>query len=241
MPSVPETLGIVSAKLAIPYEKIVTWYKNYNVHVEGKENIPEGPCLFASTHFAAHPNDLLPRDSLAILKLCNEENRKLLAIRRINPTPKSFATGVPIIEYRKGLMDANPNILAVRTDTPLGGIRKILKVGKEQVEQGGSLLIFPWGQTFPRYNWREEIYPGFAYIAHKLNIPVVPTYFVGSTERSRGDLIYLGFGKPFNVPDKDQSSRENAVARLRSNWIGMEQGYRTYRTPQRNEDPLMEI
>ena len=135
--------------------------RTYDMHfdVTGRENIPEGPCVFIANHQAYC-------DIMAVLKALEGKQVGFIAKDEFIKTP---ILGAWILKIR-GLFikrgDARESL-------------KTIQEGVELLQQGFSLVIFPEGKRSCGEGL-DEFKPGSFKLATKAKVPVVPITINGT-------------------------------------------------------------
>jgi 1-acyl-sn-glycerol-3-phosphate acyltransferase len=166
------------------------WNRYARETVIGRENVPEGPCLFIANH------------------LSNADGYTLQ--RALRPKQVYFLAGVKLqstLLTRIG-MEAVETI-PIRPNTP---DVEALKRAVEMLKAGRSVLIFPEG-TRSRTGSLLRAKKGAALIARRAKVPVVPVAVYGterlmpindqdmSAERIQPAEITVRIGRPFRVEE----------------------------------------
>jgi 1-acyl-sn-glycerol-3-phosphate acyltransferase len=120
--------------------------------IEGRENLPAGPCIIAAQHQSAFETYLL----FTLL------DRPVFILKR-------EMIGIPIIGWyikRAGLVDIDRNA---------GGaaLRRTLRFAKAALARGEQVVIFPQGTTVPPGVWR-QYRSGVAALYLHCDAPVIP-------------------------------------------------------------------
>jgi len=181
--------------------RLYRWFVSLVLHsfsrlrVEGQQNIPQGPCIFAPNHQSildgfylacSLPSDRF-RDTYyyVISKFLENSLRRRFASRH--------------------------NLVAMELN---GDLRKSLKTLKEILRQGKSVAIFPEG-TRSMDGTMGDFSPTFAQLAIQAKVPVVPVAIKGAFDvlprwkrfPSFGKTVRLSFLPPCQ-PGEDASSQE---------------------------------
>ena len=120
--------------------------------IEGEENIPEGPVIYASKHQSTWDTMIFPwfiRDSVVIIK------KELFLIPFYGWYAKKYGC------------------IGVDRGQGAAALRKMLRDARTATESGRSLVVFPEGTRAPPGEIR-PIQPGIAALYRDLDIPVVP-------------------------------------------------------------------
>lgn len=163
-----------------------------HVDVQGLENVPEqGGAILASNHLGRLD---------APLGFC--------LLKRVD------ATSLVADKYKKNLffrwiVDTTGAIWINREDADLQAMR----AARDLLKKGGLLGIAPEG-TRSRNGKLNLAKTGVAYLADKVDVPVIPIAFWG-TEKALKELlhfkrptIHVHFGKPFYLQPLDRKNRE---------------------------------
>ncbi len=195
------------ARKAVVRTAMDTIYKYYTRQVvTGRENIPDGPCLFIANH-------LSNADGFALYRAFRPKRVFFLAGVKLQSTTMT-RIGTDAVDT----IPIRPNSADVEA----------LKRAVETLKQGHSVLIFPEGGR-SRTGTLIRAKKGAALIAKRAGVPVVPVALTG-TEKflpindtdmggekpHKGATITVTFGKPFSVdalaaPEGDEDPRQ-AVA-----------------------------
>jgi long-chain acyl-CoA synthetase len=147
----------------------------FRIRKEGLENLPEGPCILVANH----------ESYLDIPCL-------------ITMLPKAFyarcctwVKASPVMEKFVRFVSRGKNIITVHSKKPLS---LILEISESVIESGHNLIIFPEGLR-TRTGALAAFRPGFAMIANKKKIPVVPIAIEGTYEAMPRGKILPRFGK----------------------------------------------
>ncbi|WP_411682132.1 lysophospholipid acyltransferase family protein [Clostridium thailandense] len=164
-----------------------------NTLVEGRENIPEGPCLFVSNHQAIFDAFLL---IAGIDKLTG-----FIAKKEIKK--------IPLVG---SWLRENETVYIDRENIREG--MKAINKGVENLKKGRSMIIFPEG-TRSLKSEMGEFKKGSMKLALKANVPIVPITIDGTYRvlevgnQVRGNSIKLMFHKPLylnNLSDEDKKN-----------------------------------
>ncbi len=120
--------------------------------IEGQENLPDGPVIFASKHQSTWDTMIFPwliRDSVIVIK------KELFLL----PFYGWFAKKYGCIGVDRGQAAA--------------ALRKLLRDARKAIDSGRSLVVFPEGTRAPPGEMR-PLQPGIAALYRDLGIPVVP-------------------------------------------------------------------
>ena len=137
--------------------------RDFDMHFEitGRENIPEGPCVFIGNHQAYC-------DIMAMLKAVEGHQLGFIAKEEFKPVP-FLSTW---IENTRGIF-----IPTLRGDTRES--LRVINQGVEYLKSGFSMMIFPEG----RRSWGPEMgefKPGSFKLATKAKVPLVPVTINGT-------------------------------------------------------------
>jgi 1-acyl-sn-glycerol-3-phosphate acyltransferase len=166
------------------------WKRYTEEHIHGREQIPEGACLFICNH------------------LSNGDGYTL--VRALRPRRVYFLAGVKLQETtmtRIGLEAVDT--IPIR---PNSADVEALKRAVEMLKAGQSVLIFPEG-TRSRNGSLLRARKGAALIARRAGVPIVPVALTGTekflpindesmgTEQPHHARIDVRIGQPFRVAD----------------------------------------
>jgi len=147
--------------------------KSFDLHYEvrGRENIPEGPCVYVANHQSYF-------DIMAMMDALDGHVASFIA--------KDDFKGVPLlgpwIERTRGLF--------IHRGDPRESLKTIQK-GVEYLKEGWSLIIFPEG-TRSRGPEMAEFKPGSFKLATKAKVPVVPITIDGTYRSFEEEGAYKG-------------------------------------------------
>lgn len=143
------------------------------IHVHGRENIPEGPCMLCCNHSSFS-------DPVWVIVY-----GKLSRLPRI--MAKQELMKLPVLGWLYRKLGAFP---VDRGATDLKAVQTTLKTLRE----GNRVLIFPEG-TRVRKGKKVEAHSGALLMANRAKVPVVPIYV--STKKHLFSRINLSFGEPY--------------------------------------------
>lgn len=143
------------------------------IHVHGRENIPEGPCMLCCNHSSFS-------DPVWVIVY-----GKLSRLPRI--MAKQELMKLPVLGWLYRKLGAFP---VDRGATDLKAVQTTLKTLRE----GNRVLIFPEG-TRVRKAKKVEAHSGALLMANRAKVPVVPIYV--STKKHLFSRINLRFGEPY--------------------------------------------
>ncbi len=95
------------------------------------------------------------------------------------------------------------------------------------LEKGGSVLIFPEGRKTRDGNIQQEAHGGVAYLAHRMQCPVVPVRIFGDFNMSFGDFclrrrrIVVIFGEPIFLTESAQKDYQADASVVLSAIVGL--------------------
>lgn len=157
--------GRLEEERAVIAELIESWVnrvvKTFDMQltIEGRENIPEGPCAFYVNHQGYG-------DVPTMFKVCEGKQVGFVA--------KEDAKKIPLIGQ---WIESTEGIFIKRGETREG--LKAIKEGAEKLKQGYSLIIFPEG-TRSHCSNMGEFKPGSFKLATKAGVPIVPVTVNGT-------------------------------------------------------------
>lgn len=143
------------------------------IHVHGRENIPEGPCMLCCNHSSFS-------DPVWVIVY-----GKLSRLPRI--MAKQELMKLPVLGWLYRKLGAFP---VDRGTTDLKAVQTTLKTLRE----GNRVLIFPEG-TRVRKGKKVEAHSGALLMANRAKVPVVPIYV--STKKHLFSRINLSFGEAY--------------------------------------------
>lgn len=177
-----------------------------DIHVKGKENIPEGTCVFMGNH----------QSILDIPVLRNS------AGRTIDFVAKKELLKVPVVGY----WISHINSVALDRENPREGIRAINKA-VENVKEGYTFAVFPEG-TRSKDGKIHEFKKGSGKIATKPKVPIVPFVIKGTSAcfednkkfiPGRIDII---FGEPIETENLTRDEEKNITETVYEKVISLE-------------------
>lgn len=143
------------------------------IHVRGRENIPEGPCMLCCNHS------------------CFSDPVWVIVYGKLSHLPRIMAKQelmkLPVLGWLYRKLGAFP---VDRGTTDLKAVQTTLKTLRE----GNRVLIFPEG-TRVRKGKKVEAHSGALLMANRAKVPVVPIYV--STKKHLFSPILLRFGEPY--------------------------------------------
>lgn len=143
------------------------------IHVHGRENIPEGPCMLCCNHS------------------CFSDPVWVIVYGKLSRLPRIMAKQelmkLPVLGWLYRKLGAFP---VDRGATDLKAVQTTLKTLRE----GNRVLIFPEG-TRVRKGKRVEAHSGALLMANRAKVPVVPIYV--STKKHLFSPINLSFGEAY--------------------------------------------
>jgi long-chain acyl-CoA synthetase len=134
----------------------------FNLKIEGKENIPKVPVIYAGNHQSFI-------DAFTVAQVFNSEETKNICY---------LATAEHFQGKTSKWLAQNGNIVLVDINK---NIKEALQVSAQILKEGKSLVIFPEGAR-TRDGEMQEFKKSFAILAKELNIPVVPFGLKGAYE-----------------------------------------------------------
>lgn len=164
-----------------------------NASIEGKENIPEEPCLFVSNHQAIFDTFLL---IASIDKLTG-----FIAKKEIEK--------IPLI----GSWMKQINTVYIDRKNIREGMKAINR-GVENLKNGYSMIIFPEG-TRSLKSEMAEFKKGSMKLALKANVPIVPITIDGTYRvlevgnQVSGNSVKIVFHKPVYLEDLSEADKKN--------------------------------
>jgi len=165
--------------------------RSFLKEVKGIENIPKkGPFIIAANHAS-----LL--DLPVISAILPKKVRKRIS------TPAAYD-----YFYKKSLTTwlfrAGFNMFPMKR---YGNYFDGLKICTKKIKEGEPLIVFPEG-TRSVSGELQKFKPGIGFLAHDLNVPIIPVYIKGAYEAlpkgsifPRPGKIQIIVGKPVNVPE----------------------------------------
>ena len=152
--------------------KLLAWICKLHYRVEGWENIPEGGVIFLSKHQSAW-------ETIALRGLLKPEQTWVL---------KRELMWIPIFGWALAAVEP----IAINRKSGRRAVRDIVRQGKEKLEAGRSVIVFPEGtRVAPGQRKRYGI--GGALLAEHSGFPIVPiAHNAGTFWRRRGLRKYPG-------------------------------------------------
>lgn len=167
------------------------WRLYVREEISGRENLPEGPCLFICNH------------------LSNADGYQL--VRAFRPRTVYFLAGVKL--QTTTMTRAAMDVVDTIPIKPNSADIEALKRAVEMLREGRSVVIFPEGGR-SRTGALIQAKKGVALIAKRAGVPVVPVALTGTQKflpindtdmggekPNRGVTITVRFGQPFRVDD----------------------------------------
>lgn len=168
----------------------IIWKRYTEEHIHGRDNIPDGPCLFICNH-------LSNADGYTLVRALRSRRVFFLAGVKLQGTVMT-RIGTEAVET-----------IPIRPNSP---DVEALKRAVDMLKHGESVLIFPEG-TRSRTGQLLRAKKGAALIARRAGVPVVPVALAGTeqflpindqdmgTEQPHQARIDIWIGKPFLVAD----------------------------------------
>jgi 1-acyl-sn-glycerol-3-phosphate acyltransferase len=171
------------------------------VRIEGLENIPSDPCVFAANHISA-------LDPMAFIPAIP---------RRVAILVKTELFKVPILGTAMRVSQFVPVDRAVKESAALSVTRSV-----ERLRQGISLAIYPEGTRSPDGRLRPFKRGAFS-MATQAHVPVVPVSIAGAQKLMRkgswkissGD-VGVRFGHPVQASENTLDGRDELLSRVES-------------------------
>ena len=163
--------------------------------IEGRENIPEGPCVFISNHQGY-------ADILIMIKACEGKQVGFIAKENLEKLPYfgKWIKAIRGVFIKRG--DARESL-------------KSIKEGVDLLKQGFSLVIFPEG-TRSKGKDMAEFKAGSFKLATKAKVPVVPVAIQGTYRMFEDDGVikhgthsYARILEPFDTAAMDRKELAN--------------------------------
>jgi 1-acyl-sn-glycerol-3-phosphate acyltransferase len=174
--------------------RVILWLAGADIETDGKENIPEGACLFVGNH----------RSYVDILATYINIDGGVGFISKIE------MDRFPLFNlWMRGI-----NCLFLDRSDIRQGLKTILK-GVEELKEGYSMFIFPEGTR----NQEKEMLPfkeGSTKMAEKAKVPIVPVAITGTDdifENNHGPIatpakIRISFGKPIIINELEKEEKK---------------------------------
>ena len=122
------------------------------VKIEGKENLPDEPCVFAVKHQSTWETTTLP-----------------LALPPFAWILKKELMHIPFFGWALYALGA----IAINRSNPREALRQVNEKGVAEIESGRSVVIFPEG-TRSAVGEKGKYQPGVILLAKKAGVPIVP-------------------------------------------------------------------
>ncbi|HXW57087.1 MAG TPA: lysophospholipid acyltransferase family protein [Candidatus Cybelea sp.] len=171
------------------------------VHVEGLENIPSGPAVFAANHISA-------LDPMAFIPAIP---------RRVAILVKTELFKIPILGTAMRVSQFVPVDRGVKESAALSVARCV-----EHLKQGMSFAIYPEGTRSPDGRLRPFKRGAFS-MAVQAGVPVVPVSIAGAQKLMRkgswkisGGDVGVRFGDPVQATENTLDGRDELLARVES-------------------------
>jgi 1-acyl-sn-glycerol-3-phosphate acyltransferase len=168
------------------------------IELHGLENMPEGQFIIASNHLGR-------LDSGMLFYVFDREDIIL-------PTAEKYKDHW----FYGRIAKAMGGIFLNRFEADIQAMKEILR----RLKAGGLLAIAPEG-TRSKTEAMQEAKPGAAYLASKVNIPIIPVAVIGTEDRLikenlkhlRRSHIIVRAGAPFNLAPIRKEDREAGLQR----------------------------
>lgn len=166
------------------------------IDIIGMDSFPEGQFIIASNHLGR-------LDSALLYYLFDREDIILPTAEKYKDHPLYGRIGRAL-----GAIWLN------RFEADIHAMKEILR----RLKAGGLLAIAPEG-TRSKSEALQEGKPGVAFLASKVNIPIIPVALTGTEDRIikdnfkhlRRSHIIIRVGKPFNLPAINYKDRETSL------------------------------
>lgn len=159
------------------FYKGVIWSLCLPIKIEGKENLPNRPAIFAANHQSS-------LDIPIVGSLCNGHPHIWLIL--------AYYAKHPVI----GILVRRMNI-TVERDNSVKAVRSLIAVIRFLEKNQNHLLIFPEGKRY-KDGKIHKFYEGFALIARKTKRPVIPVFMENNYKIFPPDSIMVHYA-PINV------------------------------------------
>jgi 1-acyl-sn-glycerol-3-phosphate acyltransferase len=163
--------------------------------VEGKENIPRGPCIIAAQH----------QSSFETYRLFLEVDDPVFVLKR-------ELVWIPFV----GWYILRAGLVPIDRGAGAGAMRRMLRAADAAVARGAQVLIFPEGTRTPP-GVRRPYRPGVAALYNHCRVPLVPMalnsgYFWGKTRvrKEPGEIVFK-----FLPPVEQGLGKDDLLATLR--------------------------
>jgi len=196
--------------LADVFYKLVVCVSFNRLIIEGKENLPRSASVFVANHASAF-------DIPVLGSLCNGYPHVWLVM--------SYYINAPILGFFIKRM-----FVPVDQSDPSKAARSLIQVYRFVQAKKRHLLIFPEGGRY--VEGINKFYEGFAIIAQKTGMPVIPVYMPnnGKIYPPHSFLIYsypviVSIGAPLYL--KEGETNSEFVARVREWFLEQQKRYRS--------------
>lgn len=146
---------------------LLRWTTGLGYRIEGRENVPDGPVIFASRHESTWDTMIFP-----------------LILERPAVVIKRELFWIPFY----GWYARKYGCIGIDRSSGGAALRRLLRNAREAVAAGRPLVVFPEGTRAPPGDMR-PIQPGVVALYRDLDIPVVPVALDSGTFWPRRSLI----------------------------------------------------
>ncbi|MCD6570746.1 MAG: 1-acyl-sn-glycerol-3-phosphate acyltransferase [Deltaproteobacteria bacterium] len=196
---IPDTLlpiitrsGDIAHIIARYWARWTLFCSNVKVHVEGEENLPDGPAVYMANHVSHY-------DVFGILGYLNVQFRW---------TVKKELYRIPLLN----LAMKNAGYIKIDRSDHAKAIES-MKIAVDQIRSGTSTMVFPEGTRSKDGNIKYPFKKGGFHLAIDAGVPVVPISITGSrailpkgSYRVKPGHITLKIGKPIDPAGHDVQS-----------------------------------
>jgi 1-acyl-sn-glycerol-3-phosphate acyltransferase len=167
---------------------------NTIVHLEGAENIPEGPCVFVSNHQGIF-------DGFLVYSNANKKQLSIIVKREVKKLPT-------ISRWMSEINSIFIDRFNMRESV------KAIYEGVEKLKEGYSVIIFPEG-TRSKGPFMNEFKKGSLKLAINANVPVIPITIQGSYNilevghKVLGNKVEVFIHKPIYMENLTKEQKSN--------------------------------
>ena len=167
--------------------------------IEGEENIPDDPCVFASNHQSTW-----------------ETITTQIFLPGLAWVLKKELFRIPVFGW--GLWATRP--IAIDRQERSTALEQVVKQGQQKIKQGRHVLIFPEG-TRTEDGQLQPGRPGIGYLVEESQCQVIPVYISGtfkvlpmSAKWPRLFPVSVSFGKSIDFPKNDMISKKQEYEQI---------------------------
>ncbi len=184
----PASLRIRAFKLALRF----VFKLFFRVRVQGLENVPRTPVIICANHLGW-------ADVFLVLVFLPAE-------------PRIYVLGEQQVKYISGFRTRVIDWLQIMVMLDRSKPLEALRIMRDVLQRGGSLLIFPEGKLGTEEGALQELQDGAAHLSVVSGVPLLPVGLTGTSELWLRRKLTLRASKPIN-PDKFEG---NTRTRMRA-------------------------